>query len=75
MEITLDPKLQAALSERARREGVAPETLAVNALREKFLVADTLEPRDDWERQLLSLARDCGVSLSDKAVSSEGLYD
>ena len=34
-----------------------------------------IEPRDDWERLLLSVARDCGVSLSNEALSSEGLYD
>ena len=30
---------------------------------------------DDWERRLLGVARDWGVSLPDSAVSSEGLYD
>lgn len=34
-----------------------------------------IEPRDDWERLLLSVARDCGVSLSNEALSSEGIYD
>ena len=32
-------------------------------------------PRDDWERVLLGVATDCGVSLSDSAVSSEGIYE
>jgi predicted DNA-binding antitoxin AbrB/MazE fold protein len=34
-----------------------------------------LEPRDEWERQLSGVARDCGVSLQDSAVSSDGLYE
>jgi predicted DNA-binding antitoxin AbrB/MazE fold protein len=34
-----------------------------------------IEPRDEWERQLLGVARDCGVSLQDTAVSSDGLYE
>ncbi|MBC7854702.1 MAG: hypothetical protein IAF94_14815 [Pirellulaceae bacterium] len=34
-----------------------------------------LEPRDEWERLLLSAASDCGVALSSEALSSEGLYD
>jgi len=34
-----------------------------------------IEPRDEWERQLLGVARDCGVSLNDSAVSSDGLYE
>ena len=69
MVITLTPQLEAALSEQARRRGVAPETLALEALRERFLPAPALEPRDEWERRLLGLAKDCGVSLSDEALS------
>jgi predicted DNA-binding antitoxin AbrB/MazE fold protein len=34
-----------------------------------------VEPQDEWERRLLELATDCGVSLSNAAVSSEGLYE
>ncbi len=76
MVITLDPELEAALNDLARRQGIAPEVLALNVLREKFFpTAPLLEPRDEWERRLLSLAKDCGVSLPDWAVSSEGLYD
>lgn len=30
---------------------------------------------DEWLRRLRSIAVDCGVSLSNEAVSSEGLYD
>jgi hypothetical protein len=35
--------------------------------------AETLQPvpRDDWERGILAIARDCGVSLSDRAFSSD----
>jgi len=74
MVITLDPELEVALNELARRQGVAPEVLALNALRERFLATAALQPRDEWERGLLSAARDCGVSLPDSALSSEGLY-
>jgi hypothetical protein len=35
----------------------------------------SLEPRDEWERDLLEAARPWGVSLPDAALSSEGLYD
>ena len=76
MVITLGPDLEVALNELANRQGVAPEELAANALRERFLPAPPLlEPRDEWERRLRDLARNCGVSLSNLAVSSEGLYD
>jgi hypothetical protein len=75
MVITLDRELEAALKEQASRQGLAPELLAVKTLRERFLTSATLQPRDEWERRLLEAATDCGVSLSNEAVSSEGLYD
>ncbi len=75
MVVTLDPKLEAALKEQADQKGVAPEELALNFLRERLLAAAPLEPRDDWERGLLDAARPWGVSLSDAALSSEGLYE
>jgi hypothetical protein len=75
MTLTLEVDLEAALNEQARRQGVAPEVLAVNALRSRFLDAAALQPRDEWERGLLEAARDCGVSLPDSALSSEGLYE
>jgi hypothetical protein len=75
MVITLGPELEAALNEEAGHQGVAADVLAVNALRERFLAAQAIEPRDEWERGLLEAARNCGVSLPDSALSSEGLYD
>jgi hypothetical protein len=75
MVITLEPELDAVLREAARQQGVAPETLVLHALRERFLAATALQPRDEWERGLLAAARDCGVSLPDSALSSDGLYD
>ena len=36
---------------------------------------NSLEPRDEWERRLLSAASDCGVSLSNEALSREEMYD
>jgi hypothetical protein len=75
MVITLDRELEAALSEAAQRQGVSPEALALNTLRERFLTSALLEPRDEWERGLRALAKDCGVSLSNEALSREELYD
>lgn len=37
--------------------------------------AAPLAPQDEWERHLLGIVKDCGVSLPDSAVSSEGLYE
>jgi hypothetical protein len=76
MVINLTPQLEAALSEQARRRGVAPEILALDALREQFLPkVPPVEPRDDWERKLFGAAIDCGVSVPDSALSSDGLYE
>ena len=75
MVISLDPELDAVLREVARRQGITPEALALNALRERFLAAAPPQPRDEWERRLLGLARDCGVSLPDWALSREALYE
>ena len=76
MVITLTQELEAALKEVASRCGVAPEVLAVDALRDRFLgTAAPVQPQDEWERHLLAVTKDCGVSLPDWAVSSEGLYE
>lgn len=75
MVITLGPELEAALSEQAHRQGIAPEVLILNALRERFLVDVLPLPQDEWERKLMGVARDCGVSLPDWAVSREALYE
>jgi hypothetical protein len=56
--------------------GVSPEALAIIALRDRFLASSSpCHPRDEWERRLISIGVECGVSLSDAAVSSERLYD
>jgi hypothetical protein len=77
MVIKIEPDLEAALAEQAKQQqqGVAPEDLAVRALRDRFLAKTMRVPRDDWERRLREIATDCGVSLSNQAVSSEGIYD
>lgn len=76
MIVTIVPELENALTEAARRRGLAPEKLALTTLREQFLgTASLLQPRDEWERGLLEAARDCGVSFPDSALSSEALYE
>jgi hypothetical protein len=76
MVITLTPELETALNELAERQGLAPEVLALNVLRERLvglIKADA--PRDEWERLILDAGSNCGVSLPNVAVSSEGLYE
>jgi hypothetical protein len=75
MIVSIDPKLEVALREEASRQGLAPEEFVVNLLRTRLIDKSLPEPRDDWERGLLANARPWGVSLSDHALSSEGLYD
>ncbi len=76
MVIKLGPELVAVLTEQARRHGVSPEKLALDTLRDRFLPPGSpVEPRDDWERRLFGAAIDCGVSVPDSALSSDGLYE
>ncbi len=76
MVIHITAELETAIAEQARRRGVAPETLALDALRAQFLPkAPSIKPRDEWERKLFDAAIDCGVSVPDRALSREGLYE
>ena len=76
MVIKLSPELEVALNESARQQGMAPDVLAISILRDRFLPPKpSLAPQDEWERRLLGLATDCGVSLPHSALSSEGLYE
>jgi len=74
--IRLEPDLEQAVNEQAQRAGVSPSELALEALRERFIACGhSLQPRDEWERQVLDAGSDCGVSLPHEALSSDGLYD
>jgi hypothetical protein len=76
MVLNLTQQLEAALREQAQRRGVSPEVLAVDALRARFLPnRPPIEPQDEWERRLFEAAIDCGVSVSDSVLCSEGLYE
>ena len=78
MTITLTPDIEQILTKEAERQGTTPEALALTQLRSLAPIdsRDTLPPpRDDWERELRSIAVDCGVSLTDEQVSRGSLYD
>jgi hypothetical protein len=76
MVIKLNPELEVALNESARQQGVAPDVLAISVLRDRFLPSGpSFTSQDEWERMLLGLATDCGVSLPNSALSSEELYE
>jgi hypothetical protein len=74
MVLQLDPELEAAITAAASRQGTTAEQLAVDTLRKQF-PPPPFEPRDEWERRLLSLATDCGVSLTNEQLSREEMYD
>jgi len=76
MVVNLPPQLEAAINEQAQRRGVAPEAVALDALRRQFLRnMPPIEPQDEWERKLFGAAIDCGVAVPDWALSRESLYE
>jgi hypothetical protein len=75
MVLNVPPPLESALVEQARRRGVDPESLALDVLRRHLLPVTPPTPADDWERRLFGAAIDCGVSVPDEALSSDGLYE
>ncbi len=80
MTISLAPEIAAALEAVARKQGTTPEKLLIPILRDQLRAMEPSrqalpEPRDEWEAMVLGAGRDCGVSLSDEALSSDGLYD
>jgi hypothetical protein len=75
MVITPDPELEAALAAAAREQGIDPVALALDILRQRMLPRPLpFEPRDEWERRLLAIGKDCGVALPDSAFLGEELY-
>jgi hypothetical protein len=80
MSINLPADLQTIIRDEALRLNTTPDQVVEQLVRRHLsmttqLAPPLLEPRDDWERRLRAIAIDCGVSLSDEALSSEGLYD
>ena len=78
--ITLTPNLEQAVVQRARERRTTPEAVILDALREKLSRPESehqspAPSADEWKIRLRKLATRCGVSLSNEAVSTEGLYD
>ena len=80
MTITLTPEIEQDIVKKARELGTTPEALTLEQLRRQFAapaeaaLSFPFEPQDEWERKLLNIGKNCGISLSNEAVSSEGLY-
>lgn len=83
MTLHLPSDLESVIQLQAAELGITPQSFVERKLREvltpmeseKAPGSPTIEPRDDWERRLRAIARDCGVALSNEELSSEGLYD
>lgn len=77
MTLELDAELADRLAALARERGVSAEAFALETLRSRLSVAEAApQPSPDaWMQRLRSVARECGVPLSDWAVSREGLYE
>lgn len=74
MTITLTPDIEQALTRQLHKSGKPAKQVALETLR------DNLLPKEDakyllWREQLQKLATPAGTSLSNKSVSSEGLYN
>jgi predicted DNA-binding antitoxin AbrB/MazE fold protein len=51
-------------------------TLTIGSLPEQGKAAAVaIKPRDEWEHKLLGAGVDCGVTLTDVALSSDQLYE
>jgi hypothetical protein len=79
MVITLPQRLEAILVARANERGITPEALAADALAQTFDKVTSRPDRrlspEELVARIQSVAIDAGVSLSDRDVSSEGIYD
>jgi hypothetical protein len=75
MNVTLPENLAKELTEQARNQGIATHDFAAAIIAKHLAKKSTFVPRDEWERGLAEIAHDCGVSLTNEAVSSDGIYD
>jgi hypothetical protein len=76
MNIAVPPEIELALQASAQVRGLTPEATVIELLRERlFPTRAPLVPQDDWERRILAMGRDCGVSLPAEALTSDGIYD
>ncbi len=79
MTIRLEADLEEVIRKHASEQQTTPEAIVMDILREQLSLSRGPSlphpPAEDWKTRLRRLATHCGVSLSDEAVSSEGLYD
>ena len=74
MTLDLSEELRSALEAWAAIRQTTPEAAALDALT-RNVKPPPFPPRNEWERKLLAIAVDCGVSPPNEAFTSEALYD
>ena len=75
--VVLPPELERTIVDRARLAGTSPQDFVLKILNDSLttFAAQQIQTAAARGRALRDGSVDCGVSLSDEAVSSEGLYD
>lgn len=76
VQVTLPPELERVAIEQAQRAGKSPQDFVLALLERSLLPADTSPASaEEWRRRLEAASVDCGSSLTNEAVSSNGIYD
>jgi hypothetical protein len=81
MTVQLTPDLEAAVTDEARRSGTTPELVVQRAIQDHLRgrvsppKPDSAAAAQEKMKRILAVARDFGVSHSNEALSSQGLYD
>ena len=74
--ITLTPELETALSQRAKTQGTTPELLALDSLRQSFIMPEIIDagPEEDTGETLYDFLKDYvgTVAGSTEAFSEKG---
>ena len=76
VQVTLPAELERVAVEEARRVVQSTQEFVLGILRRSLLsLNSTPTDEQEWRQNLTAATVDCGTSLSDEALSSEGLYD
>jgi len=74
VQVTLPTELERLAVEQARRAGKSPQDFVLGILRQSLLAPNsTPATKQEWRQKLTMASADCGTSLSDDALSSDGL--
>ncbi len=76
VQVTLPTELERVAVEEARRAGQSTQEFVLG-IRRRSLLSSNSTPTDEqeWRQNLTAATVDCDTSLSDEALSSDGMYD